>query len=101
MDAPESFTVVRRTVPRTVVVNYVRQRDKPGPCNVVDAVYDHKSEGHEEKGDPQKEVIKQRVICVGVSWLQNELEESFSPEVRGKVIPAHIMNTENQATTGA
>ena len=82
----------------------VGEREQLGPVDVLDAVYEDEDDRKENECHPEHEIVEKRPICrahKGISVRESRAGGVQDvPEVRGRVSPAKIMNTENQRTYG-
>jgi hypothetical protein len=86
--------VVTRAETWAIVVNDTRQRDKTGPGDIVDAMYQDEDGGENDQGEPESKVVYQRVVYKPCQWANRGASAPDIPDVRGKVRPAKIMNNE-------
>jgi hypothetical protein len=45
-----------------IVVDRLVQREKAGPSDIVETMYDHENRGKNDQREPEREIVYQRVV---------------------------------------
>ena len=98
----KTFAPMARAVAGSIIVDDVSEGYEARPVDVVDPVDEDEDQCDERKREPQQEVVEQGVVCgegqlTEIRW---KGQAEVIPEVRGRVKPAQIMNSEKNRMYG-
>lgn len=58
----ESSPMVTGSEAGAIVVDNVRQWEKAGPSDIVEAVYEHEDRGEDDQSKPERKIVYQRIV---------------------------------------